>query len=593
MSGSKQSSLPIEDYALIGNLRCCALVSKAGSIDWYCPHKFDAPACFAALLGSKDNGRWLIAPQDKPVKVQRQYLKDTLILETTFSTAGGEVSLTDFMPVDCHNHIVRIVRGVSGTVRMRTECNPRFNYGKETPAMDQRRTVVFSHEQGHLILAADVPVQAEDNAVAQAEFDIEAGQERSFVLSFTKEDRTARAPMVNEALQSCLQWWREWSGSCGYDGPWRDEVIRSLITLKALIYEPTGGMVAAATTSLPEIPGGWANWDYRYCWLRDAALVLDVFLRRNRRREAIAWRDWLMDAASHPEAVLHSLYTIDGSEVDEEQELPWLAGYDGATPVRIGNGARTQFQIDLRGELLDVLHLARLSGLDAHDSIWELQCRLLAHLDQTWNKPDAGIWEFREDGLQLTHSKVLAWVAYDRTIKDAQANGLKGPLEHWKQMRETIREDILKNGVHPQGNYFTQQYGGTETDASLLQVSEMGFLPADDPRMLATVKKIEEDLLIDGLVYRYKTDDYREGAFLPCSLWLANNYQLSGRCQDAEKLFKKVLSLCNDVGLLSEEYDPVSQRLLGNFPQSFTHLELINTAELIGAGEQVYRSGGE
>lgn len=587
------SVTPISDYALIGNLRCCALVAKSGSIDWFCPPKFDAPACFAALLGNREHGHWQIAPDLPNIKAHRRYLPDTLVLETLFTTSTGEVKVTDFMPIDCHCHIVRIVEGISGSVKMRSECTPRFNYGREVPTVEKRRTVVFNDEQGHIILECDLNVEITEDKRAVSQFKVSEGEYYSFVLSFTQEDKTARAPLVHDALESCTQWWREWVGRNNYKGLWPEAVNRSLITLKALTYEPTGGMVAAPTTSLPEIPGGGANWDYRFCWIRDAALVLDIFLRRNYQKEAIAWRDWLLDAATHPDSVLHTVYTLDGSLPIAEQELPWLPGYDGAKPVRIGNAARKQFQIDLRGELLDVFHLARRSGIDVKEPMWSLQQQLLKHLETAWRQPDAGIWEFREDGLQLTHSKVLAWVAYDRSIKDAEEFDLNAPLDHWREIREQIREDISRHGVHPEENYFTQCYGSTETDASLLLIPELGFLPADDPRVLATVSKIEKELCIDGFVYRYKTEEYREGAFIPCSLWLANNYMLSGRCEDAKKLFEKVLSLCNDVGLLAEEYDPRSRCMLGNFPQSFAHLELINSAELIGAGEHVYRSGDE
>lgn len=593
LQAQHQCAPPISDYAMVGNLRCCALISKAGSVDWFCPPKFDAPACFAALLGSPHHGRWSLGPQGKQVEISRRYLPDTLILETCFTTDAGVVKVLDFMPVDGHCHLIRVVRGVSGKVAMVSECSPRFAYGQERPEANQQRTIMFKHEQGNLILASDVDQHRLEQGAAHAQFEIKAGDQKYFVLSFTKEDRTARAPVVEDAEQACIDWWQEWVGRSDYQGPWRDTVIRSLITLKALTYEPTGAMVAAPTTSLPEIPGGEANWDYRYCWIRDAALVLDIFLRRNHRQEALAWLDWLLDVVYNPDSILHPVYALDGAEVPPEREIPGLPGYRSAKPVRTGNGARSQFQIDLRGELLDVFHLARKSGLESADCVWDLQCRLLKHLDDSWHKPDAGIWEFREDGLQLTHSKVLAWVAYDRSIKDAERFDLAGPVEHWRRIRKDIRAEILAKGVHPERQYFTQSYGSNETDASLLLIPELGFLPADDPRMLATVKKIEQDLCIDDLVYRYHTDEQREGAFLPCTFWLANNYMLVGRKEDARRVFEKAVALCNDVGLLAEEYDPHSHQFLGNFPQSFTHLELVNSAELIGAGEHVYRSGEE
>lgn len=591
-AGETREAAPISDYALVGNLRCCALISKAGSVDWFCPPKFDAPACFAALLGAPEHGRWSLAPRLSEVEITRRYLPETLVLETCFTTATGVVKVVDFMPVDGHCHLIRIVRGVSGKVAMVSACGPRFAYGQDLPEAHQQRTVMFSHEQGNLILASDTATTLLQHS-AYAQFDIAAGEQKFFVLSFTNEDRTARAPIVDDAEQSCIQWWREWVGRSDYQGRWRDTVLRSLITLKALTYEPTGAMVAAPTTSLPEIPGGDANWDYRYCWIRDAALVLDIFLRRNHQQEALAWLDWLLDVVYHPDSVLHPVYALDGAEVPPEWEISGLPGYRGARPVRAGNGARSQFQIDLRGELLDVFHLARKSGLEPADCVWDLQCQLLEHLDDTWQKPDAGIWEFRGDGLQLTHSKVLAWVAYDRSIKDAEAFGLPGPVGHWRKIRAQIHAEVLAEGVHPQHNYFTQSYGSEETDASLLLIPELGFLPATDPRMLATVKKIEQELCVDDLVYRYKTDGEPEGVFLPCTFWLANNYMLAGRREDALRVFEKVVSLCNDVGLLAEEFDPRRQQFLGNFPQSFTHLELVNSAELIDAKEHVYRSGDE
>lgn len=584
---------PISDYAMVGNLRCCALISKAGSVDWFCPPKFDAPACFAALLGNAEHGSWSLAPEASKVEVERRYLTDTLVLETCFTTDTGVVKVLDFMPVDGHCHLIRIVRGISGKVSMRSECTPRFAYGQEPPKGNQQRTIMFTHPHGNLIMASDTDQRLSEEQTAWAQFDIEAGAQKHFVLSFTKEDRTARAPMVEDAEQECIHWWRDWVERSDYQGRWRDTVIRSLITLKALTYEPTGAMVAAPTTSLPEIPGGDSNWDYRYCWIRDAALVLDIFMRRNHRREALAWLEWLLDVAYHPDSVLHPVYALDGVEVPPERELSGLPGYGNATPVRIGNGARTQFQIDLRGELMDAFHLARTSGLEPPDCVWDLQLRLLEHLDETWHKPDAGIWEFREDGLQLTHSKVLAWVAYDRSIKDAEQFDLPGPVEHWHRVRKDIRTEVLEKGVHAEGNYFTQSYGSDETDASLLLIPELGFLPADDPRMLATVAKIEEELCVDDLVYRYKTKGQKEGVFLPCTFWLANNYMLTGRREDALRVFEKVVDLCNDVGLLAEEFDLESKQFLGNFPQSFTHLELVNSAELIDAGEHVYRSGDE
>jgi GH15 family glucan-1,4-alpha-glucosidase len=585
---------PIDDYALLSNLHCAALVSKAGSVDWFCPGRFDAPACFAALLGTADNGRWLIGPTTGEVSTERRYRPDSLVLETIFTTPEGQVRLVDAMPLSGSTcHLVRMVEGISGRVPMRTVCAPRFGYGRDLPEVEQpsRKQALFRCGNDRLLLSREsASLEADErNAIAQMKFDVAEGEQHSFVLSYCRANHDLpEPPEVIPALTECDSWWRDWVSRCTYRGRWEEPVKRSLITLKALTYEPGGGMVAAATTSLPEVPGGEANYDYRFCWIRDAAFALKVLLNSGYRKEACAWRNWLLDAVHQHDSHMHALYGVDGSVIDYEEELDWLPGYADSKPVRNGNAASDQYQLDLRGELMEVFHLARDHGLDLSDDIWQLQCKILERLEEHWHKPDEGIWEFRTIHDHLTHSKVLSWTAFDCCIRDAEKFGLDAPLDHWKRIRKEIREDILKRGVHAEGGYFTQRYGSDNVDASLLMIPMVGFLPADDPRMKATIAAIEKELVSGGLVRRYRVGDQAnvEGKFLPCCFWLVDNYWLMGRREEAEQMFEHLLSLCNDVGLLSEEWDTHNHQLLGNFPQGLTHLALISSARLIATGSE-------
>lgn len=586
----------IGDYALLSNLHCAALVSRGGSIDWFCPGRFDAPACFAALLGTDEHGYWSIAPADANARVQRRYQEDSLLLETCFTTATGSVRLIDTMPLGDGCHIVRLVQGLSGTLAMRMMCAPRFGYGRYTPSAYQdagQPDTVFRWEDDRFLFTTDLNSLEVDGGCARADFEIAAGEQYQMILSYAGADRPLSQPAnVRQAIADTNSWWREWADHCQYRGRWQGAVRRSLITLKALTYQPSGGMVAAPTTSLPEVPGGAANYDYRFCWIRDAAFALKVLLNAGYRQEACAWRDWLLECVSRHELHMHALYGVDATVAREEQVLDWLPGYLNSQPVRDGNAASHQYQLDVRGELMEVFHLARDYDLDLSGDAWQLQCKILKRLEESWHQPDEGIWEFRTMHEHLTHSKVLCWVAFDRCIRDAEKFDLEAPVQHWRNIRAAIREDIFRNGVHAEGGYFTQRYGSNNVDASLLMIPLVGFVSADDPRMKATVAAIERELCTDGLVRRYRVGDQanEEGLFLPSSSWLADNYWLAGRHDEAEALFSKLLELCNDLGLLSEEYDPKTHQLLGNFPQGLTHLALISSAKLIATGSEAYTS---
>ncbi len=590
----RRVSIPISDYALLGNLRCAALVSRQGSIDWFCPKKFDAPACFAALLGNDQHGCWSLAPRTDAVAIERHYRDGTMILETCFTTPTGMVKVTDLMPLADGCHLVRLVECVEGEVTMVTRCAPRFYYGKTLPEItrDEKTDSILFHATGHrLRLTASgesITFTLADSA-ACASVTLTSGKQCTFILSFADRNESLTPPPdAHQALQECSNWWINWTERNHYQFRWGDAVKRSLITLKAMTYQPSGGMVAAPTTSLPEVPGGTANYDYRYCWLRDAAFAVKVLLNSGPKEEAADWLNWLLKAVSNHDEPVHALYTIDATIAGEEHELPWLPGYLDSRPVRAGNAASRQYQLDVRGELMEVFHLARRSDIPMSEDIWQLQCKILEELDERWGEPDTGIWEFRTIKDHLTHSKVMAWVAYDRCIRDAECFNLSAPLEHWRAQRDAIRADILKNGVDKTGGFFTQRYGSTEVDASLLMIPLVGFVSADDPRMLATLAAIERDLCEDGLVYRYRTGDQagNEGVFLACCFWLADNYWLAGRKQEAVALFERLLSLCNDVGLLAEEYDLNTQQLLGNFPQGLSHLALISTARLMSTASE-------
>lgn len=584
-------SLRLEDYAMIGDGEAAALVSRFGSIDWLCLPRFDGGAAFANLLGTPENGRWLIAPAGEIIKIQRDYRDGTLILETDFETAEGAVRLIDFMPPRGKlPDVIRIVEGVRGRVRMRCELIVRFDYGSLVPWVRHDGAGLTAIAGPDMLrLNSGVRLHGE-NYRSTADFMVEAGQRIPFVLTwFPSNLPLPKLPEAEQALSDTEQWWREWSKRATYQGEWRDAVLRSLITLRALIYQPTGGIVAAPTTSLPETIGGTRNWDYRYCWLRDATFTLYALMSAGYFEEAHAWRDWLLRAAAGKPEQMQIMYGLAGEHRLPEMELPWLPGYENSRPVRIGNGAYTQFQLDIYGEMMDAAHVARRLGLNEEENDWNLQQAVMQFLEIVWGQPDAGIWEIRGPLRPFTHSRVMAWVAVDRAIKGIEVFGLAGPLERWRQMRAKIHEQVCRDGYNSRLNSFVQYYGTKELDASLLLIPQVGFLPPDDPRVQGTVRAIQRDLMEDGLVKRYRTETAvdglppGEGVFLPCTFWLADDLTLMGRHEEAREIFTRLLALRNDVGLLSEEYDPKARRLLGNFPQAFTHVALINTAHNLSA----------
>ncbi len=585
--------LRIENYALIGDCHAAALVGSDGSIDWLCLPRFDSGACFAALLGGPQHGRWLIAPSGPVGAVRRRYREDTLILETEFDTAQGTIRVIDCMPLsDERWDVVRIVEGVSGRVPVRMELTVRFDYGSIVPWVRRVGDVrLITAGPDTLELAASVPIDGE-NLQSASEFTIEQGELQSFSLNYRPSHLPPQPPVDTKlALADTERQWRAWSGRCAYRGHWRDAVMRSLITLKALTYKPTGGIVAAPTTSLPEQPAGVRNWDYRFCWLRDATFTLNALLLAGYEDEAVAWRAWLLRAVAGAPADLQILYAVDGARRLDEFEIGWLPGYEGAAPVRVGNAAARQFQLDVYGEVMDTLHLARAAGLPPEPAAWNLQLALLEFLASHWQQPDEGLWEVRGPRRHFTHSKVMAWVAFDRAIKDAERDGLTAPLGRWREVRDAIHDEVCRRGFDAAANTFVQSYGSAHLDASLLLIPQVGFLPPDDPRVRGTVEAIERHLLVDGLVIRYSTESdvdalpAGEGAFLPCSFWLADCYALIGRRGEAEALFERLLALRNDVGLLAEEYDAGSHRMLGNFPQALTHMALVNTARVLSMPE--------
>ncbi|KAF3996424.1 glycoside hydrolase family 15 protein [Glaciimonas immobilis] len=581
--------LPIQEYALIGDCHTAALVGRDGSIDWLCLPRFDSGACFAALLGHPEHGRWLLAPKAKIRSTCRKYREGTMILETEFETEEGVVRIIDCMPVsDERWDVLRIVEGVSGDVTMRMELIIRFDYGSIVPwVQDAGDTLLATAGPHTLELRTEVPVYGE-NMKSIAEFSVSAGQRIPFSLNYRPSYEACRGDTDPEqALKVTEAGWREWSGRSTYNGRWSDAVARSLITLKALTYAPTGGIIAAPTTSLPEQLGGVRNWDYRYCWLRDATFTLNALLLAGYHEEATAWREWLLRAAAGSPEDLQILYSVTGERRLEELTLDWLPGYGNAAPVRIGNAASKQFQLDVYGEVMDTLHLARSVGMESDLAAWGIQVALLHFLESNWHLPDEGIWEIRGPRRHFTHSKVMAWVAFDRAIKDVEVFGLEGPVERWRQLRDAIHAQVCTEGYDAKNNTFVQSYGSADLDASLLLIPQVGFLPADDPRMRGTVAAIERQLVVDGLVLRYSTGTNvdalppGEGVFLPCSFWLADCMALMGRREEGEALFERLLALRNDVGLLSEEYDVRGHHMLGNFPQALTHMALINTARLL------------
>ncbi|MFD0986563.1 glycoside hydrolase family 15 protein [Methyloligella solikamskensis] len=581
----------IEDYGLIGNMTSAALVSREGSIDWLCLPRFDSPAVFARLLGDGENGFWKIAPKGKTTSVTRRYLPETAVLETRFETEKGCVTVTDFMPL-CHEpekvDVVRIVEGVSGEVDMTMELSIRFGYGEAVPWVQQRDYGLHAVAGPDTVeLHTDLPLEGK-NMRTFAHFKVKAGTSVPMTLSY---HRTFQVPQFVPDRQQCLNetvtFWRNWVKRGDFKPipeKWRYAVIRSMITLKLCTFAPTGGLVAAPTTSLPETLGGGRNWDYRFCWLRDSSLTLYALLNGGYREEAAAWRKWLMRAVAGDPRQLQIMYGIAGERSLPEYELDWLAGYEKSSPIRVGNAAAKQTQLDVFGELLDMLHAARCAQLPPEAEAWEVETVLLEHLEKNWQDLGRGIWEVRGDPHAFTHSRMMCWAAFDRAIESAQRFDLKGPLDRWREIRDKIHAEICEKGFDKELNSFVQYYGGKTLDAALLLMPQLGFLPADDPRVLGTIEAIEKKLLKDGFVLRYSTDNVddgvggREGAFLACSYWLADAYTLAGRKEDAEALFDRLLSVRNDLGLLSEEYDPVAKRLVGNFPQAFSHLGLINSA---------------
>jgi GH15 family glucan-1,4-alpha-glucosidase len=577
----------IEDYAMIGDCETAALVSRSGSIDWLCWPRFDSGACFAALLGSAKNGRWLLAPCDKPGKTTRRYIDDTLILETEHHTATGVVSVVDFMPVrDGTSNIVRIVTGKRGQVKMQTEIVLRFDYGSSVPWVSRLDDGTLRAIAGPdmVTIRSDVQLHGQ-NLTTVGEFVVNAGDVCSIVMTWGPSHLEPPRPAEPaKAFEETKRFWSDWASHCQYDGPYRDSVMRSLITLKSLTYHPTGGIVAAPTTSLPEQIGGARNWDYRFCWLRDATLTLLALMDAGYFKEAAEWRDWLLRAAAgHPDQV-QIMYGISGERLLREWEIEWLDGYENSKPVRSGNGAHEQLQLDVFGEVMDAMHQARLGGIPDLPDAWNLEKKLLQRLETIWQEPDQSIWESRGRPQHFTHSKVMAWVAFDRAVSSAERFNLDGPIDRWRATRDRIHAEVCERAFDPEQNAFTQSYDSRLADASTLVIPLVGFLPADDPRVIGTVALVEKRLLVDGFVLRYDsetTDDGLapgEGAFLACSCWLVENYIMLGRRDDAIALFERLCNLCNDVGLLAEEYDPILRRQVGNFPQGFSHLALLSSA---------------
>lgn len=579
-------SLPIEDYALISDCHGAGLVSKSGSIDWLCVPRFDSAACFAALLGGPEHGRWQLAPRGEILKVERKYRGDTLVLETEFHTAEGVVAIIDCMPPNSRAvDIVRLVEGRQGRVGMHMDLVIRFDYGRSIPWVT-RENHSLKAIAGPDMLHLYTPVEHHGEGLhTVADFEVTAGQRVPFVMTFHPSH--LGEPVVTdaeEAVRATEKFWLEWSEQSSYAGPYREAVQRSLLVLKALTYAPTGGIVAAPTTSLPELIGGQRNWDYRFCWVRDASITLFSLLAAGHTAEARAWREWLLRAVAGSPAQIQAIYGIAGERQLQEYEIPWLPGYENSKPVRVGNHAYGQLQLDVFGELMDAMHECRRLGLDNLDS-WRLESSLLGYLEDHWQEPDSGIWEVRGPSRQFTHSKVMAWVAFDRGIKAIEQFGREGPLERWRAVRQAIHDDVCARGYSAEKGAFTQFYGSTLMDASLLHLPLVGFLPISDPRIQRTIAVIEEELVVDELyVMRYRTtsgiDGFTEdeGAFLACSFWLVNTWVMLGRFDDAQRLFERLLSLQNDLGLFAEEYDFRAKRQVGNFPQAFSHLALVDAA---------------
>lgn len=582
--------LPISDYAMIGDCESAALVGRDGSVDWLCWPRFDSDACFAALLGTPEHGRWYVAPSEGGARISRRYRPGTLILETDFETASGAVRVIDFMPMRARSHhsdLVRIVVGLRGRVAMRMDMRIRFDYGRIVPWVARTgednflRAIAGPHA---IVLRTPVAHHGEDRATV-ADFTVEAGDRVPFVLAYGAshlEPPPIFDPEV--ALAESEDFWRTWSGRCNYHGPWREAVLRSLITVKALTYRPTGGIVAAPTTSLPEKIGGSRNWDYRFCWLRDASFTIISLINAGYRLEAEAWGDWLLRAVAGAPSQVQPLYGVAGEPRLDEVDISWLPGYRGSRPIRIGNAAYSQLQLDVFGSVMDTLAEAHRAGLTLREASSGLQVALMEQLESVWREPDHGIWEVRAGRRHFVHAKLMTWVAFDRAVTSAERFGLNGPVERWRRLRDEVRADILAHGWNPERGAFVQSYGSGVLDAALLLMPIVGFLPPRDPRVLATTAAIERELMRDGLVLRYapeETDDGLvgdEGAFLACSFWLVDNMILQGRRDEAQAMCERLLSLRNDVGLLAEEYDWRAGEQVGNFPQAFSHFALIDTA---------------
>lgn len=584
----------IEDYALIGDCETGALVGRDGSIDWLCLPRFDSDSCFGRLLGNEENGYWKLCPLDRSVS-ERRYRPGTLILETVFATDRGRVRVTDFMPPKTKlSKVVRIVEGLEGKVKMRSELVARFDYGITVPWVSHIEDGALSLVAGAsmLLLRTEVPVHGE-SMKSVGSFSVTHGQRVAFVLSHQiSYENPAPAEDPNALWDETERFWREWSSRCEAAGSYSEAVLRSLMTLKALTFAPSGGMVAAPTTSLPEQVGGPRNWDYRFCWLRDATLTLLALMGAGYYDEARAWRDWLVRAVAGSAKQLQIMYAVTGERRLTEWEVPWLSGYENSKPVRIGNAAHTQLQLDVYGELMDALYQARRGGLRENRRAWAVQCALLDHLKEMWTEPDEGIWEVRGGAKHFTYSKIMAWVAFDRAIRSAAEFGMHGPVKEWEAQRAAIHEDVCRHGWDKQRQTFVQVYGEPQLDASLLLIPAVGFLAPEDQRVISTINAIEHDLFEDGFVRRYDTGATKdglpagEGMFLACSFWLADAYHLTGRDADAKALFERLLALRNDVGLLSEEYDTAHRRLVGNFPQAFSHIALVNTAHNLTHSEK-------
>ncbi len=585
----------IEDYALLSDMEAAALVGVDGSIDWLTFPRFDSAACFAALLGEPRHGRWLLAPADGAPRVTRRYVGDSLVLETVFECDDGEVAVIDCMPPrDEQLDVVRLVEGRRGRVAMRTELIVRFGYGSVVPwvrRVDGAWVAVAGPDALRLVTPIELRGEGEgDDRRSVAEFSVAAGDRVPFVLTWFESHRECHEPVdASASIDAAQRWWQGWSDQSTYQSGWAAEVRGSLTVLKGLTHSSTGGVCAAPTTSLPETVGGVRNWDYRYCWLRDATFTLMALMEAGYTSEAVKWRDWLLRSVAGDPADLQIMYGLAGERQLIERQLAWLPGYEGSAPVRVGNAAAGQLQLDVYGEVVDALHQGSVAGLEFDDNAWQLQQALLEFLEGAWRQPDEGIWEVRGPRRDFTHSKVMAWLAAERIVATAERLDLDGPVDRWRALRDDIHRDVLDHGVDDRG-VFVQTYGSQDLDASLLLVPIVGFLPAADPRVVATVEAIERELMVDGFVMRYRSGadidglPGGEGAFLLCTFWLADALALQGRQDDAKSLFERLLGLRNDVGLLSEEYDPTAKRLLGNFPQAFSHTAIINTAATLSRG---------